>query len=159
MTTDSDIRALADRIAIQDVICAVTLHSDMNETEQALAQYTEDAIIDYSNLSGPENRNIPVQEHRLRLLAYLPGFDSRQHQTTNFEIKVNGDEATSRAQVRATHLLGNEYWIVGGTYHHRLKRTTAGWKISYQRADIAFQEGQHLVARAREIVAGRMNDN
>lgn len=156
-TAETICAALADRIAIEDVICAVTLHSDLNEPEGSLRQYTHDAIIDYSNLSGPESRDVPVSEHRRRLMTILPGFDTRHHQTTNFEIKVEGDEARARSQVRATHMLGSEAWIVGGTYHHRLVRTSDGWKICYQRADIAFQEGQHLVEQAMEIVAEKAN--
>ena len=55
---------LQDRIEIQDVICAVTLHSDMDEPELALAQFVPQAAIDYSSLSGPGSANIPVARLR-----------------------------------------------------------------------------------------------
>jgi hypothetical protein len=148
-------RDLADRIEIQDVICGVTLHSDLDEPELALSLYQPGASIDYSALSGPESRDVPVEKHRQRLATFLPGFDKRQHQTTNFEIKVDGDQAVSRAQVRAIHTLGNEVWLVHGTYHHRLARTHKGWRITYQRADLVHQEGEHLVELARQKVLER----
>lgn len=146
---------MSDRIAIQDVICAVTLHSDMDEPEAALALYVPGASIDYSAVSGPDSRDIPVEEHRRRLATFLPGFDKRQHQTTNFEVKVDGDTAVTRAQVRAIHTIGAEVWLVHGTYHHRLARTPAGWRITYQRADLIHQEGEHLVALAKRKVLDR----
>jgi ketosteroid isomerase-like protein len=140
--------AVEDRIAIEDVICAVTLHSDLNDPALALAQYSEDAVIDYSSLSGPQSANVPVRQHRERLLTFLPGFDSRQHQVTNFLIQVTGDTAIATSQAHAVHFLGGDCWEVWGTYHHRLRRTTAGWKITYQRADLVHQTGEHLVAKA-----------
>ncbi|MET0376860.1 MAG: nuclear transport factor 2 family protein [Rhizorhabdus sp.] len=151
----AELRDLRDRIDIQDVICAVTLHSDLDEPEAALALYVPGAAIDYSAVSGPDSANIPVEQHRRNLASFLPGFDKRQHQTTNFEIRVTGDDAASRAQVRAIHLLDGEMWLVHGTYHHRLVRTAAGWRITYQRADVVHQEGTHLVPIARQRVSDR----
>jgi len=150
--------ALKDRIEIQDVICAVTLHSDLNEPEKALALYCPGASIDYSTVSGPDSSNIPVEQHRQNLATFLPGFDRRQHQTTNFEITVNGDEASSRAQVRAIHTIGAEVWLAHGTYYHRLVRTQAGWRITYQRADLVHQEGAHLVPIAKQRVLDRKDN-
>jgi hypothetical protein len=152
----SDLRMLKDRIEIQDVICAVTLHSDLDEPEAALALYKPGAAIDYSAVSGPDSANLPVEQHRRNLAAFLPGFDKRQHQTTNFEIRIAGDEAVSRAQVRAIHILDGEVWLVHGTYHHRLERTPEGWRITYQRADMVHQEGGHLVSVARQRVSDRV---
>ncbi|MEY2927565.1 MAG: hypothetical protein RL367_2042 [Pseudomonadota bacterium] len=140
--------ALADRIAIEDVICAVTLHSDLNDPARALSQYSDDAVIDYSSLSGPHSANVPVRQHRETLLTFLPGFDARQHQVTNFQIIVTGDEAEALSQARAVHFLGQDCWEVWGTYHHRLRRTADGWKITWQRADVVHQTGAHLVAKA-----------
>jgi len=149
------VRNISDRIAIQDVISAVTLHSDLNEFDRVLALYTPGAVIDYSGVSGPESANIPVEQHRQNLLGFLPGFDQRQHQTTNFQISIDGDTAASRAQVRAIHILDGAIWLVHGTYHHRLERSATGWLITYQRADVVHQEGAHLVAAARQRVQDR----
>jgi hypothetical protein len=153
--TTARLLALADRIEIQDVICAVTVHSDLDEPEQALALYLPTALIDYSSISGPQSLNVPVIEFRRRLATFLPGFDKRQHQITNFQIRVEGDTATSRAQVSAIHSIGAELWRANVTYHHRLARTEAGWRISYQRAELVYQQGQHLIAIAEQNVRAR----
>jgi len=155
MAIEQVVQILKDRIEIQDVICAVTLHSDLDEPEKALRLYVPGAMIDYSSVSGPDSQNIAVEDHRRNLATFLPGFDKRQHQTTNFEILVSGDEAISRAQVRAIHTIDSEVWLAHGTYHHRLTRTTEGWRITYQRADIVHQEGQHLVPIAKQRVLDR----
>lgn len=149
----ASLHLLADRIAIQDVICAVTLHSDMDEPEAALAQYVPGARIDYSQTLGPDSANVPVEEHRANLARLLPGFEKRQHQVTNFDIRIDGDEAITRSQCSAIHVLDGEVWEARGTYHHRLRRTEDGWRITYQRVDMVSQSGEHLVPRARERAA------
>lgn len=150
--------ALKDRIEIQDVICAVTLHSDLDEPDLALAQYVPGAQIDYAQALGPDSANVPVEEHRAHLQKLLPGFDKRQHQVTNFEIEIDGDTATARSQCSAVHILDGEIWEARGTYHHRLARTTIGWRITYQRVDIVHQSGEHLVPIARARVSTREGD-
>lgn len=155
MTPERDLLALKDRLDIQDVVCAVTLHSDLDEPEAALAQYVPNASIDYSSVSGPDSADIPVEIHRANLATFLPGFDKRMHQVTNFDIRIDGDTAVSRAQCRAIHVLDGEVWLVHGTYHHRLTRTPAGWRIAYQRADKVYEENAHLVARAKQVVLDR----
>jgi hypothetical protein len=155
VTARTEHDSLFDRIAVQDVICAVTLYSDLDEPDKALAQYTDDAIIDYSSVMGPDSARVPVKVHRQRLAEFLPGFDARQHQVTNFEVTFEGDTAVVRSQCRAAHCLGKEFWIAGATYHHRLVRSSAGWKITYQRAHLLFQEGEHLVSLARARVTAK----
>lgn len=149
------LRQIEDRLAIQDVICAVTINSDLNEPAAALACFTHDAVIDYSSVMGPGSAGVPVKEHRERLATFLPGFDKRQHQVTNFQVSLQGDEASCISQSRAVHFLNSEVWEAWGTYHHRLRRTDLGWKITYQRADLLHQIGQHLVPLATEVVANR----
>lgn len=144
-----------DRIAIQDVISSVSLHSDLREPTQVYQYYTDDAVMEHATLFGEEGSTLPVRAQRERLMDFYPGFDSVHHQTTNFQISIDGDEAVSRAQVRATHRIGDDLWVVGGTYHQRLRRTATGWKISYHRFELAYVEGANLVERARARVNAR----
>lgn len=148
--------AIEDRIAIQDVISSVTMHSDMDEPEEALKLYVPNAPIDYSSQFGAGNFNIPVEEHRRRILDLLPGFDARSHKISNFQIKIDGNTATSRSNVWAVHSLGSEAWFAYGTYYHSLTRTRDGWRISYQKAVVVFEENKSLQERARaNVIASR----
>jgi hypothetical protein len=156
---DAAVLQWMDRLEIQDVICAVTLHSDLDEPELALAQYVPGAQIDYSKVLGPESANVPVEKHRQNLATLLPGFDKRQHQVTNFEVKVDGNTASARSQCAAIHTLDGEVWLARGTYYHRLARTPEGWRITYQRVEMVHQEGEHLVPIARARVAARSATN
>jgi len=151
-TLEERILAIEDRIAIQDVISSVTMHSDMDEPEEALALYVPNAPIDYSSQFGAGSHNIPVEEHRRRIQDLLPGFDARSHKISNFQIKIDGDTATSRSNVWAVHALGSEAWFAYGIYYHNLIRTPDGWKINYQKAVVVFEENKLLQNRARANV-------
>jgi ketosteroid isomerase-like protein len=79
----------------------------------------------------------------------------RQHQVTNFQISVDGDTATSRSQVRAIHLFDGAVMEQWATYHHRLRRDKGVWKITYLRADLTYETGQHLTEMARARASER----
>jgi SnoaL-like domain len=151
-TLEERLLAIEDRIAIEDVIASVTMHSDMDEPEAALKLYVPNAPIDYSSQFGAVSHNIPVEEHRRRILDLLPGFDARSHKISNFQIKIDGDSATSRSHVWAVHALGAEAWFAYGTYYHSLVRTAEGWKICYQKAVVVFEENKVLQEQARARV-------
>jgi hypothetical protein len=70
-------------------------------------------------------------------------------------VTLQGDAASVRSQFRAAHVLGKEVRIAAATYYHPLIRTVAGWKINYQRADLSFQDGEHLVELARTRLQSR----
>lgn len=142
----------ADRIAIQDVICSISIHSDLKEPAEVYQYYTDDAVMDYSSLFGEANASNPVRVSRQRIMEFFPGFDATHHQTTNFQIDINGDDATSRAQVRAAHRIDQDLWVVAGTYRHKLRRTAKGWKIYHHGFDLAYIEGEDLIERARARV-------
>ena len=49
-------------------------------------------------------------------------------------IDLNGDEATSAANMQGTHVLANAsggpQWVVAGRHDYQLKRTAGGWRIA-----------------------------
>src|SRR5690606_23786769 len=98
-------------------------------------------------------KDISIQQHRDNLMEFLPGFDRRQHQVTNFEIRINGDEATARSQARAVHFVEELCWEIGAVYTHQMRRTETGWKIFYQKADLIYQRGEAAIEVARTKVA------
>ena len=84
----------------------------------------------------------------------LPGYDYTQHIIADHQVEVDGDTATSRANVHATHVLGADHWIFLGDYEHHLVRTEAGWKIDAMTANMRAELGdRELPARATERVS------
>lgn len=147
--------ALEDRIAIQDVICAVTLNIDLGDAARAYDDYfTDDATLDYSSLHQGMSVT-PVAQFREHARRLVSGFDATHQQVTNFDIKVDGDTATARSMVRATQRVGAAVGSNGGVFHHTLVRTESGWKITHLVYTVLFRDGQDTIGMARQRIAAR----
>jgi hypothetical protein len=64
----------------------------------------------------------------------LGKLDTTHHLISCQVINLNGDEATSAANMQGTHVLANasggSQWVVAGRHDYQLKRTADGWRIS-----------------------------
>lgn len=144
---------LADRIEIQEVICGETMMGDLLDPSVATEQfYTADATVAFGRVGDPERVPIPISEYKKWIESYLPGFDARQHQMTNFLINVDGDSAESRCQVSTQVSLGEDVYHSYGMYYHTLVRTPQGWRIHRQETDMRINIGnlEKMVALATE---------
>lgn len=121
------------------------------------------AVIDYTSYAqatagAAKPEPLPPSDIVARWQTVLPGYDYTQHQITNHLVEVNGDEATARSVVHATHVLTEngttDHWIFLGDYEHHLVRTRAGWKIDRMTANMRSQLGnpdlpQRAMARVK----------
>ncbi|AEG50907.1 hypothetical protein Sphch_3308 [Sphingobium chlorophenolicum L-1] len=150
------VACLEDRIAVQDRIWAALICSDLGDWAGAAACYTQDATVDLINYDPsiwPDPIGMPLAEFRRLASTFMPGFSVRQHMVSNFDILVQGEEATSRSQVRAIHVIDGQVWEAHATYCHRLRRETNGWKICHLQGSIIHQMNKELIELARRKVA------
>jgi hypothetical protein len=148
----------ADRLEIQDTICAVTLYADLGDLQGAASLFADGATLDYSSISGPDARALVARQFWSSVEDFFPGFDATQHMVTNFDIRIQGDVAECTSAVRAMHRIGDEIWTNGGFYYHRLVRSAQGWRIAHLRYDMRFEEGRRLVEDARKRVESTRSD-
>jgi hypothetical protein len=141
---------LQDRIDIEDVITAVTLFVDTHQFDRLAQLFMDDATMDYSTLFGPDQNAVPAKEFLANVSKFIPGFDSTQHMVTNFDIRVFGDRAETRSQVRASHRIGDRTWIAGSIYFHTLMRAAKGWKIKLMGVTFLFEEGDRGMIKEAE---------
>jgi len=147
-------RLVEDRLAIEDVVCALPFHLDAREFDKVSMLFTADATFDYASLFGPEMASVQLEAFLTNVVGALPGFDSTQHLVSSFVIAVEGDEATARANVRATHCVGEACWLVEGRYRHALLRTQDGWKIRRFCLERIHEEGDRAVLAEASARAG-----
>lgn len=64
----------------------------------------------------------------------LSNFASTQHLLGPIRIDINGDRASTRTDVQATHVIANsvahQLFILWATYKSQLQRTASGWQIT-----------------------------
>jgi hypothetical protein len=146
---------LQDRADIIDTICLVTMRLDCGEIDRILDLFTDDAVMRYGQAFGDDKVELPAAEFMKFSQTFITGFDSTQHQVTNFDIALAGDSASCRSQVYARHAIGERIWTVAGTYSHELRRLPVGWRISMMGVRVLFNGGprEELLSEARTRVA------
>ena len=151
----------ADRAAIVATIDAVGFYADRDEWDRVADQFNPDGVVldyrSYATASAGTGEAPAPQSPESVVAAWqtvLPGYDYTQHVIANHQVALDGDRATARSNVHATHVLGNEHWVFLGDYEHHLVRTASGWKIDRMTANLRAELGNpDLPARAGGRVA------
>lgn len=122
---------LDDRHAIAELFHAYARHFDLNEPEEIVSLFTDDATVDY----GPE---VPTTNGRDEILAGIRQglatiFTATSHHLSNISVEfLDLDHATAMAYVYAWHRYrdGSPDGHLWGQYHTRVQRQGAHWKFS-----------------------------
>ena len=85
-----DLQEISDRLEITDVITRYTRAIDTRSWADLDDVFTEDAVLDYSAVGGP---NAPLAESRAFIETGLAGFARYQHVIGQVSIPLDGDEA------------------------------------------------------------------
>jgi hypothetical protein len=147
-----------DRQAVADVVARVALDADARDWAALRGRFADRVEVDYSSLTGQPAATVDADALMAGWRALLPGFEATQHLLGPVVVELEGDRATARAHVRATHRIagaaGGETWVVGGRYTYGLVRTTGGWRVASTRLDLAYQEGNTGLAAIAQARAG-----
>jgi len=146
---DGDLRALADRIAIQDVIALYARGQDAHQRgDDGILQdwdkvFTEDSVTDYSVAGAP------VCSHRELArwmrggggeVGRMSGFAGWQHMLSLPVVALDGDAATARTDFLAIHRQADRdaRFDSAGAFHDWLVRTPDGWRIAKRVLEVYF---------------------
>jgi hypothetical protein len=135
------IEVARDKVAIQDVIVSHGLFADCREFAAIKNCVTPDATYDYSSCFGEDFKCVRLSDFLEGDDVFFLGFDATQHMITNFVIQLDGDRASARSHVRATHRIDQAIYVMGGLYRHELARVGSDWKISATTFEQTFTEG------------------
>ncbi|MGW9032005.1 nuclear transport factor 2 family protein [Streptomyces sp. NPDC055722] len=152
--SDTAIRYLMDRIAIQDVIARYGIGQDLHQGDNAdqdlMAQWAEvfsaDAVIDASDVGQSAEIRLPDYLNFMRG-ARREGTDGLgrlfgrwQHREGYATVVIDGDHATATSPFFHTHETrdGNANVVHTGLWHDRLERLPEGWRIVHRRLENGF---------------------
>lgn len=148
------IQYLFDRVDIQDTIARYSFgqdahqQGDNNVAEQWKDTFLPEARLDFSVFGIPVC-TYPELAHALRgdnitIGKMNESFSGWQHMLGLPNVRVEGDQATARTDLWATHLgnavEGSPAWSLyaAGVFHDELVRTREGWRISHRKLEIYF---------------------
>lgn len=144
MPDTPDLSAIADRLAIEDVLLRYSTAIDTKDFDLLDQVFTPDGIADYTASGGIRGG---LDEVKPWLAAALGIFTVVQHLVTNVRVEVDGDEATSLCYLFNplgwTREDGRvEMMYCGGGYRDRLVRTPAGWRIRERVIETLYLDGR-----------------
>lgn len=121
---------ISDRLEIQQLLVDYSTAIDQRRFDDLDRVFTPDAYIDYRVTGGIDGRFPDVKKW---LGEVLPNFPAYSHMLGNFDIKVSGDTATSRAVCFNPMVFDEEkkqILFVGIWYEDELVRTADGWRMN-----------------------------
>ena len=121
-----DIQEISDHLEIQTLVTRYGKAVDRKDWDLYRSIFTEDAFIDYTSAGGIASG---VEEMVTWLDAALSQFPATQHLVANFDINIDGDNATAEVMFHNPMVMPDKSaWQTGGWYHHELVRTPEGWR-------------------------------
>ncbi len=121
-----DAQTLMDRAEITDLLTCYARAIDRHDWDLLRSLFTDDAHLDYTRVGGMAGNVAEVVDSIAQAMVV---FEATQHQISNIDIEVNGDEAQVTAMLHNPLKLPDyPVWVGGGWYHHKLVRTAEGWR-------------------------------
>lgn len=143
-----DLQQISDRLEITDLLTRYTRAVDTAEWDLLDGVFTPDAHIDYSATGGAVGS---FPEIKAWLAEALLIFPRRQHLLGQVDSRIAGDTAAVTAYFlnpmvfspkdRVGQDGSEEIWEFGGFYHHRLLRTSAGWRSRELVEELSWKRG------------------
>ena len=124
------IEEISDRLEIQQLLVDYSTAIDGRRFDDLDRVFTADAYIDYRAMGGVDGR---YPEVKAWLAQVLPNFPAYAHMLGNFDVKIDGDTATSRTLCFNPMVLGGDEQQVlfcGLWYDDEFVRTGEGWRMT-----------------------------
>ncbi|MCV7179115.1 nuclear transport factor 2 family protein [Mycolicibacterium sphagni] len=120
---------ISDRLEIQQLLVDYSTAIDSRRFDDLDRVFTADAHIDYTELGGIAGTYPDV---KVWLSEVLPNFPAYFHMLGNFDIRVDGDKATSRTILFNPMALGDNGQVMfcGLWYDDEFIRTAEGWRMT-----------------------------
>mgnify|MGYP001424817169 CR=1 FL=1 len=127
------VQQLTDRAEISDLVSRLGLLLDEKRFDDIRSVVTDDVVADFPSYAaaGQLRGSDDLAAHGLKSQGR---FARAQHVMTNVLIDLDGDRASVRANLIATHVHqadeSSSHYDIGEYYRLEVVRTPAGWRIS-----------------------------
>ncbi|HEY7052967.1 MAG TPA: nuclear transport factor 2 family protein [Mycobacterium sp.] len=124
------VEEISDRLEIQQLLIDYSSAIDRRSFDDLDRVFTPDAHIDYSAMGGIVGAYPDVKAW---LAEVLPNFPAYSHMLGNFDVRIDGDTASSRTICFNPMVLGGDKGQVmfcGLWYVDEFVRTPEGWRMS-----------------------------
>ena len=129
---------------LQQVLIGYTLLCDGRDWQAIGNVFSDNASACYGGRTLPDRAAILAM-----LRNHLGGCGPTQHLLGNLQVWVDGEQVTSRIEVRASHRgagdCQDQTYDCMGHYQDQWTHTPAGWRIAHRRMTVALEFGSRSV--------------
>jgi hypothetical protein len=130
---DNKVQWLVDRALISDLLFSFARALDTRDFETYVNNFAEEGVLELP--SPPPGSGAHAAIPRDKLMDTLQGlkkFSATHHISTNHQITIAGDTASSHSYLQAVHVGASpfDHWDAGGWYDCEYRRTPEGWKFT-----------------------------
>jgi hypothetical protein len=140
-------QTLSEKNAVIETINRMCISVDSRDWNKVGDSFDHKVVLDYTSMSGGKPSTLTPVEIINAWKSLLPGFDATHHQTGNFLVEINGNQAEAFCYGTATHYLknnsGKNIWTVVGTYNASLKKIENQWKINKFKFNLQYTDGNN----------------
>jgi hypothetical protein len=137
----SQVENLADRSELIELLYRLGATLDEKRLDDLRTIYIAQAVFEFSD--NPERGDLQSAIDNAGKMGRC--FARTHHVMTNPIVDLNGDNATLRANLVATHVYREdkpgEHYDVGMVYHFRAIRTVHGWRFSHVKLERIWSNG------------------
>ncbi|MFI3174451.1 MAG: nuclear transport factor 2 family protein [Bacillota bacterium] len=147
MNQEKMFQQLLSKDAIQTTILKYATAADLRDWVLYKSILANELDVDFSSFANGPIAHITSDQLLAQVKGLIPGFDTTQHQLTNFVITINDacDEADASAYMQAEHFIRTDdkelFHTVGGYYVYKLKCTNNQWKIHSLKLVVTWTRG------------------
>jgi uncharacterized protein len=132
---------------IQQTVTAIFNGADERNWQKVKYAFSDTVLLDYTSFVGGQPARLSPEQIVNNWKGLLPGFDRTNHAISDFDININGDEATVRNRGFAAHYLKGEQWTVSGTYDFHLVKKGSNWTTDKMVFNFKEQGGNTTLAQ------------
>jgi hypothetical protein len=140
-----DLRALADKQEIMEVITELFIATDERDWPRVIDCFTQQVLFDMSSLTGAKPWTMASTDIAAGWERGLAPLAAVHHQAGNFRIRLHGDEAAAFCYAIASHYrpnpTGRNTRVFVGSYDVGLRRDGPRWRIDRFRFNLKYVEG------------------
>ena len=141
----SELQGLLDREKVIDVVNRLFVAVDDRDWAAARACLADRVHFDMTSLGGPAPAELAAEEITGAWQTGLAPIEAVHHQSGNFRVRVEGDEAECFCYGTAHHYRrvrsGNNTRLFVGSYEYRLARAGETWRITSFKFNAKFVDG------------------
>lgn len=148
MVTDSlndKVQWLVDRAQISDLLCNFASCLDARDFHGYAANFVDGGYVELPEPTSTTGATFRMRKEQMpQLMPHgLGKYSATHHISSNHQMVVEGDTASSRSYLQAVHVGKTpfEHWTGGGWYDCTYRRTSEGWKFVSVKLNVLWLSG------------------